>query len=92
MAPSVDIFVAVLALAGGYLVGSIPRMLETNANIAGFLQSAEFFGLGVDFDQRLPELIDAVTRAGASEAAKRFLEPSWATIVVAGPPPAPDKP
>jgi zinc protease len=27
-----------------YLIGSIPRMLETNAGIAAFLQTAEFFG------------------------------------------------
>src|SRR5215468_97219 len=29
-----------------YLIGSIPRMLETNQSIALFLQTSEFFGLG----------------------------------------------
>ena len=38
-----------------YLVGSIPRALETNAAIANFLQTEEFFGLGLDYDVRLPE-------------------------------------
>ena len=44
-----------------YLVGSIPRLLETNGAIAIFLQTAEFFGLGLDHDLRLPALLDAVT-------------------------------
>ena len=37
-----------------YLVGSIPRLLETNPGIAAFLQTAEQFGLGLDYDRRLP--------------------------------------
>ena len=39
-----------------YLIGSIPRLLETNQSIAVFLQTAEFFGLGLDYDRRLPAL------------------------------------
>ena len=39
-----------------YLIGSLPRQLETNAGIAGFLLSAELFGLGMDHDVRLPAL------------------------------------
>jgi zinc protease len=46
-----------------YLVGSIPRALETNAAIANFLQTEEFFGLGLDYDVRLPSLLEAVTWA-----------------------------
>ena len=34
-----------------FLIGSIPRMLETNQSIATFLQTAEFFGLGLDYDR-----------------------------------------
>ena len=52
-----------------YLVGSIPRQLETNAGIAGFLLSAEFHGLGADYDARLPRLIDAVTLEEANRVA-----------------------
>ena len=40
----------------------MPRALETNAGIATFLQTAEFFGLGLDYDRRLPDLLEAVTR------------------------------
>ena len=38
-----------------YLIGSIPRLLETNSAIATFLQTAEFFGLGLDHDLQLPD-------------------------------------
>ncbi|MGE0043793.1 MAG: M16 family metallopeptidase [Vicinamibacterales bacterium] len=69
-----------------YLVGSLPRQLETNRAIAGFLLRAELFGLGLDYDQRLPGLLAAVTRDQANAAAARLLDPARATIVVAGPP------
>jgi len=68
-----------------YLIGSIPRALETNAAIANFLQSGEFFGLGLDYDVRLPELLNAVTLDDANAAARRVLDPARATFVVAGP-------
>jgi zinc protease len=68
-----------------YLVGSLPRTLETNAGIAQFLQMVEFFGLGLDYDVRLPELLAAVTLNDVHNAARRVLDPQRATIVVAGP-------
>src|SRR5256712_1523306 len=68
-----------------YLIGSIPRALETNAAIASFLQIAEFFGLGLDYDVRLPDLLGAVTLDQANAAARRALHPERATIVIAGP-------
>ena len=68
-----------------YLIGSIPRMLETNQAIATFLHTAEFFGLGLDHDLRLPALLDAVTLDEANAAARRTLDPSRAAVVVAGP-------
>ena len=75
-----------LADAKRYLIGSMPRMLETNGGIAGFLHSADFFGLGLDFDQRLPGLLDAVILEDVHEVARTFLVPDRAAIVVAGPP------
>ena len=68
-----------------YLIGSLPRTLETNAGIAAFLQTAEFFGLGLDYDVRVPGLLQAVTRDEVHEAARRAVDPSKATVVVAGP-------
>jgi zinc protease len=68
-----------------YLIGSIPRALETNAAIANFLQVAEFFDLGLDYDVRLPDLLGAVTLEQANAAARRALHPDRATYVIAGP-------
>jgi zinc protease len=68
-----------------YLVGSMPRALETNAGIANFLQNAEFFDLGLDYDLRLPDLLRSVTLDDAHAAAKRVLDPERAMVVIAGP-------
>ena len=68
-----------------YLVGSLPRQLETNAGIAGFLLSVETYGLGVDHDRRLPSLIGAVTFDDVMRVARRLLDPARAVVVVAGP-------
>ena len=68
-----------------YLVGSIPRMLETNQGIAAFLQSVEEFGLGLDFDRRLPALLNAVTLQEIRAAAAEVLDPGRAAVAIAGP-------
>jgi len=68
-----------------YLIGSIPRSLETNAAIANFLYTSEFFGLGLDYDVRLPDLLNAVTMDDVNAAARSVLNPDRATVVIAGP-------
>ena len=68
-----------------YLIGSMPRALETNMGIASYLQTAEFFGLGLDYDVRMPDLLRAVTREQVHDAARRAIDPDNATVVVAGP-------
>jgi zinc protease len=68
-----------------YLIGSMPRTLETNAGIAGFLQTIERFGLGLDYDVRMPGVLEQVTREQIHDAASRALDPSTAAVVVAGP-------
>ncbi len=67
-----------------YLIGSLPRMLETNAGIASFLQTSERFGLGLDHDRRLPGLVSEVT-LDATRAAAASLTPDHAAVAVAGP-------
>ena len=74
-----------LTSAKWYLVGSIPRRLETNEGIARFLQTAQQFDLGLDHDCRLPGLVQAVTAGDVAEAARRTLVTEHASIVVAGP-------
>jgi zinc protease len=68
-----------------YVVGAMPRALETNAGIASFLQTGELFNLGLDYDLRLPGLLGSVTLDDVQEAALRAVDPARASIVIAGP-------
>jgi zinc protease len=68
-----------------YLIGSLPRNLETNIGIANYLQTMEFFGLGLDYDVRVIDLVRAVTRDEVHAAARRTLDPTKAAVVIAGP-------
>lgn len=68
-----------------YLIGSIPRMLETNAGIASFLQTVEQFGLGLDYDQQMPGHLEAVTLEEVRAAATELLQPERAAVAIAGP-------
>ncbi len=75
-----------------FLIGSIPRMLETNDSIAGFLQTSERFGLGLDYDRRLPSLLSGVTLDDIRSAAADVLHPDRAAVSIAGPDPEPGAP
>ena len=74
-----------LAESRQYLIGSMPRRLETNVGIASFLQMMEFFNLGMDYDVRVPDLLAKVTREDVHAAARGVLDPSRAAVVIAGP-------
>ena len=76
---------AELAQTQQFLIGSIPRTLETNAGIASFLQSEEQFGLGLDYDRRLADDIRAVTLDQVRAASAELLHPEHAAVAVAGP-------
>lgn len=92
---SIDTEVSALAATGvtddeldnskRYLSGSLPRTLETNGGVAAFLQNVQLFDLGLDYDRRLPTMIDAVTRDAVNSAAQRTLDAGRAAVVVAGP-------
>ena len=68
-----------------FLIYAMPRALETNAGIANYLQTAEFFGLGLDFDVRVPDLLRTVTLDQANAVARKYLSVDRATVVIAGP-------
>jgi zinc protease len=74
-----------LAQSKQYLIGSIPRTLETNAGIASFLQSVEQFDLGLDYDRELPKHLQAVTLEEVRAAAAELLRPEHAAVGIAGP-------
>ena len=71
-----------LADAKAYLTGSFPLKMDTYAKIAGMLTSIEIYGLGLDYPQKYPGLINSVTREDIQRVAKKYLHPDAMAIVV----------
>lgn len=68
-----------------YMTGSQPLRLESNDGIAAALLDMEFYQLGLDYLQRLPSLIRAITPAQVQAAAQKYLSTEHYALVVAGP-------
>jgi zinc protease len=69
-----------------FIAGSFPaRRLVDNQSIAGTLQSAEFYGLGMDYIRKYQSLYRAVTLDQVNAAAKKYLHPDRYTMIIAGP-------
>jgi zinc protease len=71
-----------LSRAKKYLTGSFPLRLDTQGKLAGFLTLVEYFGLGLDYPERYPSVINAVTREEVTRVAKTYLHPEKAILVV----------
>src|SRR5205085_2645714 len=65
-------------------VGSFKVSLSTNAGLAGALWNAEFHRLGLDYVERYPELVRAVTVEEVNAAIRKYFRPDHLTVVVAG--------
>jgi zinc protease len=70
--------------AKAYLTGSFPLRMDTSAKIAGMMTSVEIYNLGLDYPQKYPNLINAVTREDILRVAKKYLDPDRIIIVVLG--------
>ncbi|HEY43843.1 MAG TPA: insulinase family protein [Anaerolineae bacterium] len=66
-------------------IGRLPLHLESNEGVASALLHIERYSLGLDYYQRYPELVAAVTRDDVIRTAKRFLDPDHLAIAIAGP-------
>ncbi len=66
-------------------IGRLPLQLESNEGVASALINIERYRLGLDYYQRFPELVSAVTRKEILEVAQRFVDPDRLAIAVAGP-------
>jgi zinc protease len=71
-----------LADAQAYFTGSFPLKMDTYAKIAGILTSIEIYNLGLDYPQKYPALINAVTKEDIKRVAKKYLHPDSLVIVV----------
>jgi zinc protease len=73
-----------LADSQSNFIGRLPLALESNAGMANALLNIERYDLGLDYYQRYPDLVGAVTRAAVVETARRYLDPDKLAIAVAG--------
>jgi zinc protease len=60
--------------------------MESNEGVAGSLMNIEIFNLGLDYYQRFPSLIHAITAEQILETARHYLHPDRMALAVAGPP------
>lgn len=73
-----------LSGAKDYLTGSFPRRLDTSRKIADFLATVEFYNLGLDYAEKYPSYINAVTKEDVLRVAGKYLDAeNFVLIVVA---------
>jgi zinc protease len=65
-----------------YLIGSFPLRLDTQGSIANFLAQLEYHGLGLDYPERYPSLIQSVMREDVLRVAQKYLHPENPILVV----------
>jgi len=73
-----------LEAAKAYLTGSFPLRLDGDAKLASYLLFMERHHLGLDYLQRFPTLVNAVTRDQVAAAARHYLDPDGLIVVVVG--------
>jgi len=71
-----------LADAKAYLNGSFPLRLDTSAKVVGMLAAIEQNGLGLDYVERYPALINAVSSADIQRVAQTYLNPDTIALAV----------
>ncbi len=74
-----------LADSQAYRTGSLPVGLETNSGLAGIITDMEYYQLGLDYLQHLPDKFQAMTPETVQAAAARYLSSESLAIAVAGP-------
>jgi zinc protease len=69
-----------------YINGSYPLRFTSSDRIAQSLMYIQYDHLGIDYFDRRPGYIDAVTKEDIARVAKRFLDPAKLTFSVVGQP------
>ena len=65
-----------------YLVGSFPMRMDTQGKLVNFLSQVEYFGLGLNYPESYPSVIQAVTRDDVLRVARTYLHPESIILVV----------
>ncbi len=56
--------------------------LDTQGKLANFLTQMEYYGLGFDYLEKYPSLIQSVTREEVLRVAKKYLQPKKCLLVI----------
>ena len=65
-----------------YLIGSFPLRLDTQSKLARVITQIEYHDLGLDYCEKYPSYINAVTREDVLRVAKSYLHPGSAILVI----------
>ncbi|MDT4955841.1 MAG: zinc protease [Acidobacteriota bacterium] len=65
-------------------IGSFKVGLATNGGLAQSMWNAEFYRLGLDYIDRYPQIIQAVTIEEVNAATRKYFRPDQLTVVIAG--------
>ncbi len=74
-----------LSEAKDYVTGSLALRLETNDGVAGTLGDIELFDLGLDYLQRYPNIIRAITAEQILAVAQKYAQVENYALSIAGP-------
>ena len=80
-----------LAAAKANLVGGFALRIDSNRKILDYLSLIGFYGLPLDYLDRWPERVSAVTMQQVQEAFKRHVRPQALSTIVVGDGKAPGK-
>ena len=65
-----------------YLIGSFPMRLNTQGKLVNFLTQVEYYGLGLDYPEKYPSLIQSITREEVLRVAQKYLHPKNTILVI----------
>lgn len=66
-------------------IGRLPLSMESNNGVAAALLNIERFQLGLDYYQKFPAMVSAITPEAVLQAAQKYLFPDRMLIISAGP-------
>ncbi len=67
-----------------YLIGSFPMRFDNQGKLANFLTQIEYYGLGLDYPEKYPSLIQAITQEKVLRVARTYLHPDNYILVIVG--------
>ncbi len=71
-----------LSDAKGYLTGSFPLRIDTNAEVANLLTLIEFYNLGLDYPEKYKALINSITKENVQRVARKYLDSENFILVI----------